>query len=131
MFVGLSLATVSLAFWSGLPIWILVVFIAIARCGVQMSVVPFQAHLAALLPANAANAGMALVGMSASAAGIVSPIVVGALRSQWMSYAPSLFFMAACVLTAILVFAPLGVIHRRRRLRIDDIEMAREGGVVG
>lgn len=123
MFVGLCVAPVTLAV-SSVPVWATVVSIAVARCGVQMSVVPFQAFLADVLPKNAANAGMALVGMSASAAGIVSPVVVGALRSQYLSFSPSLLFMAACVLLAIAAFLPLGFIYRRRRLmKLRDIEM--------
>ena len=82
---------------------------------------PLQADI---LPRNASNAGMAIIGMAASASGIIAPVVIGALRSAYGGFTVPLFFLAASTLLATVCLVPLGVTHRRRvRLDPEQLEL--------
>ena len=83
-----------------------------------------QSTIADILPRNASNAGMAIIGMAASASGIIAPVVIGALRSAYGGFTVPLFFLAASTLLATVCLVPLGVTHRRRvRLDPEQLEL--------
>ena len=118
----LSVGLFAAAFSFGVSLPVSVISIGFARVGVEMAYIPFQAFIADILPRNASNAGMAILGMAASAGGIIAPVVIGALRATYGGFAIPLFFLAGSTLLATVCLIPLGVSHRRNVL-MDELEL--------
>ena len=83
-----------------------VAFLTLARVGMYMFVIPFQAFQSDILPKEAANIGLAIVAMAGSLAGLCGPLVIGVIQTHF-GIPVSLYFMAATSTVAFASLLPL------------------------
>lgn len=83
-----------------------VAFLTLARVGMYMFVIPFQAFQSDILPKEAANIGLAIVAMAGSLAGLCGPLVIGIIQTHF-GIPVSLYFMAATSSAAFASLLPL------------------------
>ena len=120
MILGLAGTGLALQLHDPPSITMEVIFLLLARVGMYMFIIPFQAFQSDILPKHAAHLGFAIVSIAGALAGLCGPFIIGIIQTSF-GFASSLYFMSATSTLAFASLLPLRYIQNTAGLIENDM----------